>query len=175
MQCSHAQWICTHKIIRACMQASCLAVSECLFSNGVDVRGKWNAMCVCVRVFCLSTFSPPNYTTSPFMHWKEKARSLSARFEKEPNLCESLRAQNRCHTIQPRRTQHKRGRRLQIKHLNQLWWVVDPWERGIRFQGNVSKIGFLEALSLDDCKTVSRAKATALTWTRSVLSSNYSI
>lgn len=82
---------------------------------------------------------------------------------RETNLCESVRAQKGCHTIPPRRILTQKGATAANKTFKPTLVGGGPLREGIRFQGNVSKIEFFEALSLDDCTTVRSAKAIALT------------
>lgn len=95
--------------------------------------------------------------------------------KEKKNFCESLRAQKGCHTIALEGFWHKRRRRLQIKHSKPTLVGGAPLRERIRFQGNVFKIEFLEALSLYVFRAVSSAKAAALTWPRSFLFSNSTI
>lgn len=70
---------------------------------------------------------------------------------KGPNFCESLRAQKGCHTIPPRRILTQKGATAANKTFKPTFVGGEPPRKRIRFQGNVSKIEFLEAFSLDDC------------------------
>lgn len=63
----------------------------------------------------------------------------------------------------PRRVLTQKGATAANKTFKSTPVGGSPLREGIRFQWNVSKIEFLEALSLDDCRSVSKVKAIALT------------
>lgn len=139
-------------------------------------NGKGNETGVFVCVFlCLSTFSPPKYTTSPFLyiHPPREDQVTFREARNKPNFCESLRAKKGCHTIPQEGTQ--KGATAANKTFKQTLVGGGPLREGISFQGNVFKIEFLDALSLYVFRIVSSAKATALTCPRSFPSSNFSI
>lgn len=69
----------------------------------------------------------------------------------------------------PRRVLSQRGPTAANKTFKPTSVGGGPLRGGIRLQGNVYKIEFFEALSINDCKTRSRSKAIALTRTRSFL------
>lgn len=141
-------------------------------------NGKRNETGVFVRVFCLSTFSPPNYTTSPFLsiYLSEKRGPghFQRGFEKNQTFVRVWEHKKDAPHNTPRRILTQKGATAANKTSKPTLVGGGPLREGIRFQGNVFKIEFLEALSLYVFRTVSSAKATALTWPRSFLSSNFS-
>lgn len=90
---------------------------------------------------------------------KGEGQVIFSKALKELNLCESLRAQKGCHTIPPRRILTQKGATAANKTFNPTLVGGGPLREGIRFQGNVSKIEFLEALSVDDYKSAEQRQS----------------
>lgn len=77
------------------------------------------------------------------------------RFQRFLNFSGSLRAQKGCHTIPLEGLSNKRGRPQQIKHSNQLWWAVEPYEGGLSSRDtclklSLRKLCLLTSLSASD-------------------------
>lgn len=73
---------------------------------------------------------------------KRRARSISWGFKRTEPLWEPWEHRKDVTQYRLEGFWHKRGRRLQIKHSNQLRWEVVPWERGLGFWGMALKFGF---------------------------------
>lgn len=110
------------------MHASCLVMNR----NGKNTKVNETGM------FSVSgTFSPLNYTNTPSLfiekweHWVTFERGL----EKKHTFVRVWEHRKGVTQYPLEAFWHKRGRRLQIKHLHQLHWEVDPGERGLGSRG----------------------------------------
>lgn len=165
----HSKFVPTSSSMHACKHHAWLYLND--YSARGLMSGENGMPYVFVCVFCVSTFSPPNTTISPLTLWKGESQVTFCKVHKEPNLCE-CRIDVTQYSLEG--LQHKGGRRLQIKHSNQLRWEVDPWQGGgLGSRGMSLKLCSWKLCLLTIAKLWAEPKPLALTWTRSFPHSNF--